>query len=62
MYISAQINLETKICYAIVRSREIIESDNAVNLEVYDRSIIGKRWTGSNWEEVPEPTPEEPTA
>ena len=61
MYISAQINKETKICYAVIRSTELIKTDNSIQIESYDISILGKKWNGSSWEEVPLPTPEEPT-
>jgi hypothetical protein len=62
MYILAQIDRETKICLAIIRTKENIESDNVVNLEVYDMTILGKKWNGTDWEEVIEQEPEEPTA
>lgn len=61
MYLYANIHPETKICCAISNTTGPIEAENVILLDPPDPSVMGKRWTGTNWEEVPEPTPEEPT-
>ena len=56
----AQIN-EKNICVAVSElARDMSEYSSLLRIESFDTSLLGKRWTGSGWEEVPEPTSEEP--
>jgi hypothetical protein len=57
----AQIN-EENICTAVSElAGDMSSHDNLIPISSVDSSLLGKRWTGSGWEEVPLPTPEEPT-
>ena len=59
----AQINDEN-ICMAVSNLSGEVSADNLIPLEVFDASILGKKWTGDGWEDVPQPEPEpepEPT-
>ena len=48
----AQINLENNICHAISELSDIVERENLIVIEEYDLSLLGKKWNGSEWEEV----------
>ncbi len=57
-YYYAQITQDS-ICYAILQTyAEIVQAD-MIQLNSYDESVLGKRWTGTTWEDVP-PPPEPP--
>ncbi len=57
-YYYAQTNQDS-ICYAILQTyAEIVQAD-MIQLNSYDESVLGKRWTGTTWEDVP-PPPEPP--
>lgn len=53
----AQINNEN-ICIAVSNLSGKVSADNLIPLEVFDTSILGKKWTGDGWEDVPQPEPE----
>jgi hypothetical protein len=56
----AQIN-EQGICFAVTQAAEIISQADMIGLDFYDRSLLGKKWTGDSWEEVPvEPVEPQP--
>jgi len=57
-YYYAQITQDS-ICYAILQTyAEIVQAD-MISISSYDESVLGKRWTGTTWEDVP-PPPEPP--
>ena len=57
-YHYAQITQDS-ICYAILQTyAEIVQAD-MISISSYDESVLGKRWTGTTWEDVP-PPPEPP--
>ena len=57
-YCYAQITRDS-ICYAILQTyAEIVQAD-MISIGSYDESVLGKRWTGTTWEDVP-PFPEPP--
>lgn len=58
----AQIN-EENICVAVSElSGDMSEYSNLLKIESFDTSLMGKKWNGTDWEEVIEQEPEEPTA
>lgn len=58
----AQIN-EENICIAVSElSGDMSEYSNLLKIESFDTSLMGKKWNGTDWEEVAQPEPEEPTA
>ena len=61
-YIYAEIN-ENNICCAVSELSGEVDKPTMIPLEVYDESLLGKKYVDGVWEEVPqEPTPEpEPT-
>ena len=61
-YIYAELD-ENNICCAVSNLSGEVIADTMIPLEVYDISLLGMKYVGGVWEEVPkEPTPEpEPT-
>ena len=61
-YIYAEIN-ENNICCAVSELSGEVDKPTMIPLEVYDESLLGKKYVDGVWEELPqEPTPElEPT-
>jgi hypothetical protein len=57
-YCYAQINASS-ICYAILQTYAEIVDEDMIPIPTYDGSYLGKRWTGTSWEDVPPPP--EPT-
>ena len=53
----AQINDEN-ICIAVSNLSGEVSADNLIPLEVFDATVLGKKWTGDGWEDVPQPEPE----
>lgn len=53
-YFYAQIDVDG-ICYAVTQTTCEIIGSTLIVLPSYDLSVIGKRWTGSHWEDVPKP-------
>jgi hypothetical protein len=56
----AQIN-EGNICIGISQLSGEVGAGNMIAIEGYDVSLLGKKWTGEGWEEVPQeeqPLPE----
>lgn len=53
-YFYAEIN-ENNICYSLLDTPQTIEAENMIEVESYDMSLIGKKYTDGNWiEYVPE--------
>ena len=52
----AQID-ENNICFAVSSLNGEVIADNLIPLEVFDTSVLGKKWTGNGWEDVPQPEP-----
>lgn len=50
---------ENNICVSVQESPAVIDSDDLMELDSYDTSVLGKMWTGSEWVENPNP-PEPP--
>ena len=57
----AQIN-EDKICVAVSQSGGTISGKDIIELEMFDASILGKKYNNGKWEDVyVEPVEPEPT-
>jgi hypothetical protein len=62
----AQVN-EENICVAVSElAGDMSKYSNLLRIESFDSSLLGKKWNGTDWEEVPQPeplssTPEEET-
>lgn len=50
----AQID-ENGIAFAVTKVAAEINVQNLVRLPSYDTSVLGKRWTGTHWQDVPQP-------
>ena len=51
------------ICCGVSQLSGIVNADNMIELESYDLSVMGMKWTGSAWIENPNPPePVEPVA
>lgn len=53
-YIYAHLDTAS-MAYAVTQSPEVLDARNLVLLPSYDTSVLGKRWTGTHWEAVPQP-------
>lgn len=54
MYYYAQIN-NLGICFSVLETfAEIIDND-MIPIPAYDESYLGKQWTGTSWEDAPQP-------
>lgn len=49
---------EEGICCGVSQLSGIVNADNMIELESYDLSVMGMKWTGSAW--IEGPTPPEP--
>lgn len=47
------------ICCGVSQLSGIVNADNMIELESYDLSVMGMKWTGSAW--IEDPNPPEPT-
>ena len=56
-YYYAQID-ENNICIAVSDLTGKVTADNMLRLEIYDTSLLGKKYNNGVWEEVPQPEPE----
>ena len=57
----AQIN-EDNICVAVSESGIAISGDDIIELDIFDASILGKKYNNGKWEDIHvEPTPTQPT-
>ena len=57
----AQIN-EDKICVAVSESGIAISGDDIIELDIFDASILGKKYNNGKWEDVyVEPVQPQPT-
>ena len=52
----AQID-ENNICAAVSKVKGEIKKDNMIEIDFYDTSLLGKRYSNGIWEEVPEEEP-----
>ena len=60
MHYYAQID-ENNICFAVTQTAEAVSSLNMIPIQGLNTELLGKKWTGEDWEEVPAPEePEEP--
>lgn len=50
----AQLNAED-IVIAVTQTSGEIDDPKMIALDNYDTSVLGKRWTGTHWESVPQP-------
>jgi hypothetical protein len=55
----AQID-QTGICFAVSQLSREVTANNMIAINSYDTTLLGKRWNGTNWEEVPQPDPGPP--
>ena len=46
------------ICCGVSQLSGIVNADNMIELESYDLSVMGMKWTGSTW--IEDPNPPEP--
>lgn len=46
------------ICCGVSQLSGIVNADNMIELESYDLSVMGMKWTGSAW--IEDPNPPEP--
>lgn len=51
---------ENNICVSVQESPTVIDSDDLMELDSYDTSVLGKMWTGSEWVDNPNPPVIEP--
>lgn len=56
----AQINADS-ICFAVSELSGAVEALDMIPVDSSDMSLLGKRWTGENWEDVPQPPNPEPS-
>ena len=54
MFFYAQLN-EDSIAVAVIQVTSEIDAPGLIALDRFDTSVIGKRWTGTHWESVPQP-------
>lgn len=54
----AQID-DDSICMGVSQLSGVVDKPNMIELESYDTGLMGKKWTGSEWIENPNP-PEPP--
>ena len=57
-YYYAQINAES-ICFSVSQLAGSISGPSIIAIDSYNMDLLGKRWTGTTWEDVP-PPPEPP--
>jgi hypothetical protein len=50
----AEINQDS-ICFAILQTHAAINELHMIVINSYDESVLGKRWTGTAWEDVSPP-------
>jgi hypothetical protein len=55
-YFYAQINPDG-ICYSVTNPYGPIIQADMISIDSCDDSLLGKRWTGSTWEDVLPPEP-----
>lgn len=60
VYYYAQID-DNNTCEGVSQLTEFDSRPNMIQLDSFDESIIGKKWTGSEWVENPNPPEPEPT-
>lgn len=48
----AELN-EEKICKNLLQTSGEVDMTNMVEIDGFDTSVLGKRWDGENWHEVP---------
>jgi len=48
----AELN-EEKICKNLLQTSGEVDMTNMVEIDSFDISVLGKRWDGENWNEVP---------
>lgn len=58
-YFYAQINKDN-ICVGVSSLSGKVTADNMLRLEIYDTSLLGKKYNNGVWEEVPQPPEPEP--
>ena len=49
----AQIN-EDGICFAVSSLSGVVEDPYLIRLEIYDESLLGKKYKDGSWQEVPQ--------
>jgi hypothetical protein len=60
MHYYAQID-ENNICFAVTQAAEVVSSLDMTPIQGLNTELLGKKWTGEDWEDVPAPEePEEP--
>lgn len=53
----AQIN-DDNICFAVTELSDVVERPDIIQIDSYDVALLGRRWNGEAWEDVPQPDPE----
>lgn len=59
MFYYAQLN-EDYIAVAVNQVTSEIDAPGVIALDRFDVSVIGKRWTGTHWESIPQPEAPQP--
>lgn len=59
MFFYAQLN-EDCIAVAVIQVTSEIDAPGLIALDSYDTSELGKRWTGTHWESIPQPETPQP--
>lgn len=59
MFFYAKLN-ELNIAVAVAQSNVELHDDSLVRLQSYDPTVLGKRWTGTHWESIPQPEAPQP--
>lgn len=55
----AQLNAED-IVIAVTQTSGEIDDPKMIELDSYDHTVLGKRWTGTHWESIPQPETPQP--
>lgn len=53
----AQINVDG-ICIGVSQLAGEVAAEHMIEIDSYDEKLLGKRWNGTAWEDVPRPDPE----
>lgn len=55
----AQINVDG-ICIGVSQLAGKVETEHMIEIDEYDTSLLGKRWSGETWDAGPDPEPGPP--
>lgn len=58
MFFYAQ--LSDGIAESVIQAAGELTGENLLRLQSYDTTVLGKRWTGTHWESIPQPEAPQP--